>query len=261
MYAVLLALFIKLPVYGLHLWLPKAHVEAPTGGRMLLAAVILKLGTFGIIMYGGLSLLPPHFFLAWFRAWGAALATVAILFQADLKGLAAYRSIVHMGVATSALFCQSPLGAQAAFLVALGHGVSSSLLFFWVGSVQRAYFSRNLFLVGGVRNLGRGFFLATFIVVFACNGTPPFFSFWGELLSLVCLIGAAGAKILPILIFAGAVCPAAYFVAYFRGVSRFPVLPKTAPLSPLGLFIAWGHIALLTLFFFFRAPVGCIFFC
>jgi NADH:ubiquinone oxidoreductase subunit 4 (subunit M) len=104
MLCLFIALLIKLPVYGVHFWLPKAHVEAPTGGRIVLAGVILKLGTYGLMMYGHMGLcyagrLPPMVFM-----WGAVLASLGLISQVDLKGLAAYSSVIHIRLATAALF-------------------------------------------------------------------------------------------------------------------------------------------------------------
>lgn len=167
----------KLPAYGLHFWLPKAHVEAPTGGRIILAGVILKLGTYGILSYGRVSLVGGAGLLVSVLVWGAGLGAVAMFCQPDLKGVAAYSSVVHIRLATAALLRSSPLGAKAGLLVALGHGFRSSALFCWVGAAQRRRLSRNPFFVTGLRSLGRGAFLISFCIFFASNGTPRSFRF------------------------------------------------------------------------------------
>ena len=244
----------KLPAYGVHFWLPKAHVEAPTGGRIVLAGVMLKLGTYGILRYSAWSLVTGSSLLFAFLVWGSFLSCLVMAFQSDLKRMAAYSSVVHMSAATAALFTWGRIGAQAAFLVALGHGFASSALFCLVGAAQESSLTRNPILVTGLRSLGRGFFLLSFFIFFARNGAPPFFSFWGEMGTIVATGLRAGPLSYSVIMARGVLCPSVYFMAYFRRIGgRATARVTPAPIrSLLGLSI---HVILLVVFFFVVGPL------
>lgn len=141
------------------------------------------------------------------------------------------------------------MGAKAAFLVALGHGFASSALFCLVGIAQERRLTRNPFFVTGLRTLGRGAFLLVFFVFFARNGAPPFFSFWGELGTVVSIGLNAGPVSYLTVIGAGVICPTAYFIAYFRGVRGRPTV-RLSPVVSRNLLILSVHLIILVLFFF-----------
>ena len=221
---------------------------------MVLAGVMLKLGTYGILRYGRWALATGSTVIFSFLIWGGLLACLAIASQADLKGFAAYRSVVHIRLATAALFTWGSLGAKAAFLVALGHGFSSSALFCVVGVAQERGRSRNAILLTGLRTLGRGAFLALFAIFFASNGAPPFFSFWGEMGTILAVGLRAGPLAYLIALGAGVICPAVYFMAYFRSVRRRPTIRLT-PVSARSLLILLCHVVTMVLFFVFVGPL------
>lgn len=250
----LVALLAKVPCYGLHLWLPKAHVEAPTGRRMLLAGVMLKLGTYGVIVYGAMLLLSPLSCLpvVVLGAFGLFYCGPAMLIQPDIKSLAAYSSVLHMGGAMCSLSTQTPLGTQAALLISVGHGFASSCVFALVGILHRVGLSRNPLLLGGVRSLGRPLFFMLFLGIFLANGTPPFFSFYGELVSFVHLGCWGGVGMVFVLLASGLLCPAAYFLVFFRAShGAFPAGAYSAAPSSLEIAVVGAHVCTLVVLFAF----------
>ncbi len=180
---------VKFPIVPFHTWLPDAHVEAPTGGSVLLAGLLLKLGAYGLIRWA-LELLPvgmAHvepllFFVAFLSiAWGSILA----LSQRDFKRMVAYSSINHMGIVLLAIAVHSQLGLLAAVLLMFAHGVVSALLFMVAGSVHHTYGTRDIPALGGITP--KTPFLAMMIMVgsLASLGLPALISFPAEFAALL----------------------------------------------------------------------------
>nr|YP_010320661.1 NADH dehydrogenase subunit 4 [Dryobates minor]UJP70413.1 NADH dehydrogenase subunit 4 [Dryobates minor] len=153
--ALLLAFMVKAPLYGLHLWLPKAHVEAPIAGSMLLAALLLKLGGYGIMRITLLTnyselLLYPFLILA---LWGALMTSSICLRQTDLKALIAYSSVSHMGLVIAATMIQTPWAFSGAMILMISHGLTSSMLFCLANTNYERTHSRILLLTRGLQPL------------------------------------------------------------------------------------------------------------
>uniref|UniRef100_UPI00315C6AF8 NADH dehydrogenase subunit 4 n=1 Tax=Picoides tridactylus TaxID=165751 RepID=UPI00315C6AF8 len=153
--ALLLAFMVKAPLYGVHLWLPKAHVEAPIAGSMLLAALLLKLGGYGIMRITLLTnysepLLYPFLILA---LWGALMTSSICLRQTDLKALIAYSSVSHMGLVIAAAMIQTLWSFSGAMILMISHGLTSSMLFCLANTNYERTHSRILLLTRGLQPL------------------------------------------------------------------------------------------------------------
>nr|QOL12082.1 NADH dehydrogenase subunit 4 [Chunga burmeisteri] len=154
--ALLMAFMVKAPLYGLHLWLPKAHVEAPVAGSMLLAALLLKLGGYGImritLLTGPLmdSLQYPFLALA---LWGALMTSSICLRQIDLKSLIAYASVSHMALVIAASLIQTHWSFSGAMILMISHGLTSSMLFCLANTNYERTHSRILLLTRGLQPL------------------------------------------------------------------------------------------------------------
>src|SRR5207302_1603932 len=144
---------VKSPMWPLHAWLPDAHTEAPTIGSVLLAGVMLKMGTYGfirialpILPYGALKFAPWIGLLA---AIAIVYASLACLAQKDLKRLIAFSSVGHMGFVMLGIATLTTIGIQAAIFGMVAHGVITGMLFFCVGSIYDRYHTRDIATIGG----------------------------------------------------------------------------------------------------------------
>ncbi|NP_115424.1 NADH dehydrogenase subunit 4 (mitochondrion) [Rhea pennata] len=154
--ALLMTFMVKAPLYGLHLWLPKAHVEAPIAGSMLLAALLLKLGGYGImritLLTGPLTSHLCYPFLT-FALWGALMTSSICLRQTDLKSLIAYSSVSHMGLVIAACMIQTDWAFSGAMILMIAHGLTSSMLFCLANTNYERTHSRILLLARGMQPL------------------------------------------------------------------------------------------------------------
>nr|WNH22371.1 NADH dehydrogenase subunit 4 [Callionymus bairdi] len=188
--ACLLAFLVKMPLYGVHLWLPKAHVEAPIAGSMVLAAVLLKLGGYGMMRVLPLltpltsSLNYPFIILA---LWGVIMTASICLRQTDLKALIAYSSVSHMGLVAAGILTQTACGFSGAMALMIAHGLTSSALFCLANTNYERTHSRTLLLARGFQILLPLMTAWWFTATLANFALPPLPNLMGELLIMTCL--------------------------------------------------------------------------
>ena len=183
-------LAVKVPVFPLHTWLPPAHTTAPTAGSVLLAAVLLKMGTYGLVRLpvatvpDGFARLSPLLAVAGVVGivWGALVCLV----ERDLKRLIAYSSVAHMGFVALALAAGSQTGLQAALFANIAHGIISALLFFLVGGLKLRWGSVDLTVARpALRETSPRLGFLLVLGLAASLGLPGLAGFWGELFSLL----------------------------------------------------------------------------
>ena len=187
--AFLAAFSVKVPMWPVHTWLPDAHVEAPTGGSIVLAAIMLKLGAYGFLRFS-LPITPDAAReLDWFVISLSLIAVIYIgfvaLVQTDMKKLVAYSSIAHMGFVTLGFFIFSPIGVEGAIVQMISHGFVSGAMFFCIGVMYDRVHSRDIADYGGVVNTMPKF--ASFMMLFAMAncGLPATSGFVGEFMVIL----------------------------------------------------------------------------
>ena len=192
--AFFLSFAVKVPMWPVHTWLPDAHVEAPTGGSVILAAITLKIGAYGFVRFI-LPILPDASrYLSGFVVTLSLIAVIYIgfvaLVQADMKKLIAYSSISHMGFATLGFFLFSQLGVEGGLVQMISHGFVSAALFLCVGVMYDRVHSRQISDYGGVVNSMPKFATLMMIFAMANSGLPATSGFVGEFLVILAAVRA-----------------------------------------------------------------------
>nr|YP_009307996.1 NADH dehydrogenase subunit 4 [Huananpotamon lichuanense]AOS50518.1 NADH dehydrogenase subunit 4 [Huananpotamon lichuanense] len=186
-----LAFLVKLPMYMFHLWLPKAHVEAPVAGSMILAGILLKLGGYGLFRVLILFQLTGISFMnIWMSVglMGGFIISLVCLRQVDMKSLIAYSSVVHMGLVLCGLMIYSWWGLMGAVMVMIGHGLCSSGLFSLANMIYERVGSRSLLLSKGLLNFMPSMGMWWFILSISNMAAPPSLNMVGEISLIISMI-------------------------------------------------------------------------
>ena len=269
--ALLIGFAIKVPIFPFHTWLPLAHVEAPTGGSVDLAGVLLKIGIYGFLRFS-MPMLPEATAVAapWLFALGAfgiIYGALVALVQQDLKRLIAYSSVSHMGYVVMGLFALEPVAIEGANLQLINHGLSSAGLFAMVGMLYERFHTRSIQSLGGIAKKAPWLTTLFMLFTFSSIGLPGLNGFVGEFLILTGSFQRAWTGVSPdfqqsylffsLMGLVGIVLGAWYMLwaveRVFFGNSRLPPSysineaqnsldlrwHEIAALSPLAIFILW----------------------
>ncbi len=187
--AFFLAFAIKVPMFPFHTWLPDAHVEAPTAGSIILAGVLLKMGTYGFLRFN-LPLFPHACndllpYIGWLSVIGIIYGALVAMVQEDLKKLVAYSSVSHLGFVMLGIFAFNEYGLQGALLQNLNHGVSTSALFLLVGMIYDRRHTRLISEFGGLSKPMPKYAICFMIIALSSIGLPGMNGFVGEFLVLI----------------------------------------------------------------------------
>jgi NADH-quinone oxidoreductase subunit M len=192
--AFFLGFAIKVPMFPFHTWLPDAHVEAPTAGSVILAGVLLKMGTYGFVRFS-LPLLPaalgrPVLGLT-VQGWMVLLSIIGIVYaalvtlvQTDMKKLIAYSSVSHLGFCMLGMFALNPLGLEGSVLQMINHGLSTGGLFLIVGLIYERRHTKAISEFGGLASIMPVYATLTLVIFLASMGLPLLNGFIGELMIL-----------------------------------------------------------------------------
>ncbi|HEX6383165.1 MAG TPA: NADH-quinone oxidoreductase subunit M [Anaerolineae bacterium] len=255
------AFAIKVPVFPFHSWLPDAHTEAPTAGSIILAGILLKMGTYGFIRFN-LPLFPEASVL--FAPSIAVLAIIGIIYgalvsfaQRDVKKLVAYSSVSHLGFVMLGIFSLNEAGIQGAILQGVNHGISSGALFFIVGVLYEQRHTREIAEFGGIWAVMPVFSVTSLIIVLSSMGLPGLNGFVGEFTILLGSMGAPSlgesAWIYTAFATTGVILAAVYLLWMFQRVFLGPVdNPENLKLRDL----TGGQLAIMLSFLLFVFWIG-----
>jgi len=227
------AFAVKVPLWPVHSWLPDAHTEAPTAGSVILAGVLLKLGSYGLIRFN-LQLFPDASRL--FAPFIGVLAVIGIIYgawiayaQTDIKKLVAYSSVSHMGFVVLGIFALNPLGLHGAILQMVNHGISTGALFLLVGMIYERRHTRDIEAFGGLWKVMPVYGFVSLLIIMSSIGLPALNGFVGE---ATVMFGTFSSQVLgwefAVTGLIGVILAAVYLLWMFRKVYMGDANPNTS---------------------------------
>ena len=236
-----LAFAIKVPVFPLHTWLPDAHVQAPAAGSVLLAGVLLKMGTFGFVRYA-MPLFPQAVdrfapLMGWLAVIGIVYGSLMSMAQTDMKKLIAYSSVAHLGYVVLGLFARTTEGASGAVLQMVNHGISTGALFLLIGYLYDRRHTRDVAAYGGQAKATPLMAILFLIVTLSSVGLPGTNGFVGEFLVLLGTFNSASSagRWWGILASSGVILGAVYMLTLYQKVFLGPMTnPEVKATKDLG---------------------------
>ncbi len=231
--AFFVAFAVKIPIWPLHTWLPDAHVEAPTAGSVILAAVLLKMGSYGMIRFN--VQLFPQISAEWARPI-ALLAVIGIIYgamlafaQTDIKKLVAYSSVSHMGFIVLGIFSLNSQGLQGSVLQMVNHGLSTGALFLLVGMVYERTHTRELADYGGLWRVVPVFVFFLLFATMSSVGLPGLNGFVGEFVVMVGSFNSPIGWTYTAVAAVGVILAAVYLLKMFQGIASGPYNERKTP--------------------------------